>query len=273
MNLTIENFIAAFKGYALQSIIHTKPRTNRESSIEALPFSGSLVIQLLKSNSKDLETNYLPPEEQYFGEGENNDYDDDEEDFVPTDQLPDIGDIDRQIVYYLAGFTTFRKQLNRKLCPCCQEMFFVNKVMRQFCTPLDSQLTQSRDRGGLEYVGTAVHHFFCDLEKIIRHFFRNKEMTSWIHGPARQLKTLFAEHRVNEMFMENEFCNSEGKTCECDWIQLLKKISWYYSQIRINFKCDWLSINLNPRRGRSSDFAMRRLVTLHDLPIAAARES
>ena len=180
MNPTIENFIAAFEGCALHSIIHTRPRTNYESSDDVLPFSGSLVIQLLKSNSKDLETEYVSPEEQYFCENEECDDadDDDGENMVLADELPDIGDIDRQIVYYLAGFTTFRKQLNRQLCLCCQEIFFVNNVMREFCTPLDSQLTQSRDRGGLEYVGTAVHHFFCDLEKIIRHFFRNNRMNT-----------------------------------------------------------------------------------------------
>ena len=270
MSPTIENFIAAFKGCALHSIIHTKPRTNHESPNDVLPFSGSLVIQLLKSNSKELETDYLAPEEQFCFEDEDNG---EEEATIMADELPEIGDIDRQIVYYLAGFSAFRKKLDKQLCSSCQEFFLVSKVMREFCTPLDSQFTQSRDRGGLEYVGTAVHHFFCDLEKIIRHFFRNNRMPTWIHGPARQLKGRFIEARVHEMFMENDFLHGEEKSCGCDWIKILKKLSWYYSQIRINFKCDWLSINLNAKRGRSSDFAMRKLVTLNELPIAAARES
>ena len=173
LNPTIENFIAAFKGCALYSIIHTNPRTNQESFNDSLPFCGSFVIKLLKDNHKELETDNSAPEDQYFFPEE---YFDEDEDMVPVDELPDIDDLDRQIVYHLTGFSTFRKKLNGQLCAHCQEIFFLNKVMREFFIPLDSQLTQSRDRGGLEYVGTAVHHFFCDLEKVLRHFFQTNDV-------------------------------------------------------------------------------------------------
>ena len=75
-------------------------------------------------------------------------------------------------------YAPYRKKLHGLLCSNCQEIFFVSKLMREFCIPLDSQLTQPRDRGGLEYVGTAVHHFFRDLEKIVRHFFRTNKMST-----------------------------------------------------------------------------------------------
>ena len=222
---------------------------------------------MLKDNHKELETDNSAPEDQYFFPEE---YFDEDEDMVPVDELPDIDDLDRQIVYHLTGFSTFRKKLNGQLCAHCQEIFFLNKVMREFFIPLDSQLTQSRDRGGLKYVETAVHHFFCDLEKILRHFFQTNRISTCINGPARMLKTRFSEARVHEIFLENEYFHRDRKTCSCDWTELLQKLSWYYSQVRINFKCDWLCINLNTKRGRSSDFANRRLALLNDLPISAA---
>ena len=133
------------------------------------------MIKLLKESSKEFETEQLRPDRACSFEEENFDED---EDMVLPDELPDIDDLDRQIVYYLAGFSTYRKKLHGLLCSNCQEIFFVSKLMREFCIPLDSQLTQPRDRGGLEYVGTAVHHFFRDLEKIVRHFFRTNKMST-----------------------------------------------------------------------------------------------
>ena len=171
------------------------------------------MIKLLKESSKEFETEQLRPDRACSFEEENFDED---EDMVLPDELPDIDDLDRQIVYYLAGFGTYLKKLHGLLCSNCQEIFFVSKLMREFCIPLDSQLTQSRDRSSLEYVGTAVHHFFCDLEKIVRHFFRTNKMPTWIHGPAGQLRSRFIEARVHDIFLENIFFHSEVKSCGCD---------------------------------------------------------
>ena len=129
-------FLAAFKGCALHSIIHTRPRTNQESSNEALPLTGSVVIKLLKANSKELETESLLGHEPYLYDTE-----DENSDAVLPDELPDVTGLDREIVYYLAGFTTFRKKFRLKLCSDCQQVFFVSKEMREFCTPADSDLT------------------------------------------------------------------------------------------------------------------------------------
>ena len=151
----------------LHSIIHTRPRTNQEPSNDALPLTGSIVIKLLKANSKELETESPSGLEPY-----SYDADDGNCDAVLPDELPDVTGLDREVVYYLAGFTAFRKKLRQKLCPDCQRMFFVSKEIRQFCTPADSDLTQKKDQGGLEYVGTAVHKYFCDLEKLVKHLFQ-----------------------------------------------------------------------------------------------------
>ena len=175
----------------------------------------------MEEKHRELETEKNPPEERYFCAEENFN---EEEEMVLADEFSETNDLDRQVVYYLAGFSTFREKLNRKLCADCQEIFFPNKVMREFFIPL-TQLTQSRDRGGLDYVGVDVHHFFCDLEKVIRHFFQANRMPTWINSPAGQLKTRSSQTRVHELFMENEYFQRDRKTCPCDWMKLSMKLS------------------------------------------------
>ena len=169
------------------------------------------MIKLLKANSKELETESLLGHEPYLYDTE-----DENSDAVLPDELPDVTGLDREIVYYLAGCTTFRKKFRLKLCSDCQQMFFVSKEMREFCTPADSDLTQARDHGGLEYVGTAVHKYFCDLEKLVKHFFRVNKTHTWIFRPAGQLVSYFERARVQEMFLEMEFFRKDEKTCLCD---------------------------------------------------------
>ena len=135
--------------------------------------------------------------------------------------------------------------------------------------PSDSQHTQARDRGGLEYVGTAAHNYFCDLEKLVKLFFQQNKIKKWIHHPARQLVNTFTHARVQEMFLEMEVFHREERSCSCDWKSLLSEMSLYYARLRINFICDWLSNNLNQKRGRSSDFAERKLALIAGLPLAA----
>ena len=132
----------------------------------------------------------------------------------------------------------------------------------QFCTPSDSHLTLTKDRGGLEYVGTAAHKYFCDLEKLVQKFFQHNKTQKWILHPAQQLKDIFEHARVHEMFLEMDVFCSEEKTCPCDWMGLLKEMSMYYAQPRIHFKCDWLTNNINLKRGKASDFAIRKLTIL-----------
>ena len=269
MNPTPENFIAAFKGCTLHSIMHINPRSNQEPSNDSLPLSGSLVINLLKKNKKELETENSSSWKHHVFEPQD---EDDVADVTLPDELPDLFDLDRQIVYYLGGFTAFRKKLRSKLCSDCQDIFFVDKLMKEFCTPSDSNLTLTKDHGGLEYVGTAAHKYFCDLEKLVKNFFQQNKTQNWILHPNQQLKDIFAHARVQESFLELEVFWRKEKTCPCDWMGLLTEMSVYYAQLRIHFKCDWLTNNINQKRTKPSDFAKRKLTIHSDLPLSAAHE-
>ena len=249
--------------------MHINPRTNQEPSNDSLPLSGSFVINLLRENKKELDTESLSWESHVF-EPES---DEEAEEVTLPDDLPDIFDIDRQIVYYLGGFTAFRRKLRLDLCHDCQNIFFVDKVMKEFCVPADSQLTLANDRGGLEYVGTAAHGFFCDLEKLVKHFFEQNKTHKWISHPARQLMDIFAHARVRESFMGMDVFQVAERTCPCDWMSLLTELSLYYARLRIHFKCDWLSNNLNQRRGKTSGFAARKLAIIKNLPQAVAHDN
>ena len=142
--------------------------------------------------------------------------------------------------------------------------------MKEYCTPSDSLLTQTKDRGGLEYIGTAAHRYFCDLEKLVWLFFQQNKTQNWILHPARKLTDIFAHARVHESFLEMDIFWREERTCTCDWMGLLTEMSLYYAQLRIHFKCDWLTNNVNQKRGKASDFAVRKLAILNDLPLATS---
>ncbi|GAV05026.1 hypothetical protein RvY_15214 [Ramazzottius varieornatus] len=146
-NPNLENFIAACNCCTLHSVIHIGPRTNQEPGGDENPFSGAETIQLLKTIKKELETEDLPDEVYFF----QNDEELDEAELVMPDELPEVEALNRQIVYYLGGFSTYRRRVNTKLCFECQDYGFVSKDFREFANPLDSAPTASKDHGGLEY--------------------------------------------------------------------------------------------------------------------------
>ena len=96
--------------------MHINPRSNQEPANDSLPLTGSFVINLLKQNKKELDTESSSSWKYHVFEPEDGE---DVADITPPDELPEVFDLDRQIVYYLGGFTAFREKLRVKLCSDC----------------------------------------------------------------------------------------------------------------------------------------------------------